>query len=69
MEPVITRLVDDVCRRFPTPFEPGAVDNSEIEKETLEDRINSFNIPTYEREVLDGILSGMVHAYNPHGVS
>ncbi|KAJ5767754.1 monoamine oxidase [Penicillium manginii] len=56
VEPVITRLVDDVCRRFPTPFEPGAVDNSEIEKETLEDRINSFNIPTYEREVLDGIF-------------
>lgn len=68
VEPAITRLVADAGSRFPKPFEPGAVDNTDIEKETLEERINSLNLSTYDRDVLDGILSGMVHSYSQHGV-
>jgi monoamine oxidase len=45
VDPAMARLVADARARFPKPFEINAVDNSDLEKETLEDRINSLKLP------------------------
>ncbi|GLI78731.1 hypothetical protein PoHVEF18_007052 [Penicillium ochrochloron] len=57
--PLLERLFSDSRARFPMPFNPAAIDNTEIEKESIEDRINSLNICSYERDVLEGALSGV----------
>ena len=67
--PAMARLVADARVRFPKPFEVNAVNNSDLEKETLEDRINSLELSAYERDVLDGTLASMAHSYHKHGVA
>ncbi|KAJ5900610.1 uncharacterized protein N7473_004680 [Penicillium subrubescens] len=67
--PLLERLFSDSRARFPMPFIPTAIDNTEIEKESIEDRINSLNISSYERDVLEGALSGVVHSYKDHGIA
>lgn len=67
--PLLERLFADSRDRFPMPFDPTAIDNTGIEKESIEDRINSLNISSYERDVLEGVLSGVVHSYKDHGIA
>ncbi|KAK6811478.1 hypothetical protein RU639_012673 [Aspergillus parasiticus] len=67
--PLLERLFADSRDRFPMPFNPTAIDNTEIEKESIEDRINSLNLSSYERDVLEGVLSGVVHSYKDHGIA
>ncbi|KAH8698666.1 monoamine oxidase [Talaromyces proteolyticus] len=69
VDPLIARLVADARARFPMPFDISIVDNSDIEKQSLEDRISSLNLSPYERDVLDGVLSGIVHSYEEQGVA
>ena len=67
--PIITRLLADAHARFPMPFDITAVDNTDLEAETLEDRVNSLDLSAYERDVLDGVLSGIVHSYKEQGTA
>ncbi|KAJ1715151.1 amine oxidase [Aspergillus flavus] len=67
--PLLERLFADSRDRFPMPCNPTAIDNTEIEKESIEDRINSLNLSSYERDVLEGVLSGVVHSYKDHGIA
>lgn len=69
LSPLLERLFADSRARFPMPFSHTAIDNAEIEKESIEDRINSLNISSYERDVVEGALSGVVHSYKDHGIA
>ncbi|KAJ5825429.1 hypothetical protein N7474_002567 [Penicillium riverlandense] len=69
VSPLLERLFADSRARFPMPFIPTAIDNTEIEQESIEDRINSLNLSSYERDVLEGALSGVVHSYKSHGIA
>lgn len=69
VSPLLERMFADSRVRFPLPFDHTAVDNAEIEKETIEDRINSLNLSSYERDVLEGALAGVVHSYKDHGIA
>lgn len=69
VSPLLERMFADCRARFPIPFDHNAIDNSDIEKETIEDRINSLNLSSYERAVLEGALSGVVHSYKDHGIA
>lgn len=54
--PVMTQLFADARERFPLPYMINAVDNSDIECESIEDRIRSLGLSAYHRDVLDGAL-------------
>ncbi|KAJ5526038.1 hypothetical protein N7494_012688 [Penicillium frequentans] len=69
VSPLFERMFADSRARFPMPFDHTAIDNADIEKETIEDRINSLNLSSYERAVLEGALSGVVHSYKDHGIA
>ncbi|CEO59603.1 Putative Amine oxidase [Penicillium brasilianum] len=69
VSPLLERMFADSRLRFPLPFDHAAVDNAEIENETIEDRINSLNLSSYERDVLESVLSGLVHSYKDHGIA
>lgn len=69
VSPLFERMFADSRARFPMPFDHTAIDNAEIEKETIEGRINSLNLSSYERAVLEGALSGVVHSYKDHGIA
>ena len=69
VSPLLWRLFADSRARFPMPFNHTAIDNTELEKESIEDRINSLNLSSYERDVLEGALSGVVHPYKAHGIA
>lgn len=67
--PILARFFADARSRFPLPFNVNALDNSDIEKQSLEDRIRSLNLSDYERDVLDGALSGVVHSFKEQGLA
>ncbi|CAI7678853.1 unnamed protein product [Penicillium pancosmium] len=69
VSPLLERLFADSRARFPMPFNLTAIDNSKIEKESIEDRINSLGLSSYQRDVLEGALSGLVHSYKSHGIA
>ncbi|KAJ5784627.1 uncharacterized protein N7503_009839 [Penicillium pulvis] len=69
VSPLLERMFADSRARFPMPFDHTAINNADIEKETIEDRINSLNLSSYERAVLEGALSGVVHSYKDHGIA
>ena len=66
---LMERMFADSRARFPLPFDQTAIDNTDIEKESIEDRIRSLNLSSYERDVLEGALSGLVHSYKDHGIA
>lgn len=68
-DPILNRFFADARDRFPHPFELHAVDNSDIEKQCIEDRMNELNLSPYERDILDGALSGLVTSYTEHGLA
>lgn len=67
--PAMAQLFADARERFPLPWMINAVDNSDIERESIEDRINSLGLDSYHRDVLDGALAGVVHKYKEHGIA
>ncbi|MFI7099403.1 flavin monoamine oxidase family protein [Streptomyces sp. NPDC050161] len=67
--PVAARFFADARNRFPMPFDISAVDNSAIEQETLEDRLDALNLSAHDRDVLDGALATLVHSYSEQGLA
>ncbi|MEV0264602.1 NAD(P)/FAD-dependent oxidoreductase [Streptomyces sp. NPDC050617] len=69
LAPLAARCFADARARFPLPFDVRAVDNSEIEKETIGDRLDSLNLSAYDRDVLDGSWSTLVHSHSEQGLA
>lgn len=67
--PLLERFFADSRARFPLPFQLDLLDNTEIEQETIEDRIDSLNLSPYERDVLEGVLAGVIHSPKKQGVA
>lgn len=67
--PGMERLFADATARFPMPFQPDALDNADIEGQTLQERIESLHLSPFERDSLEGAISGLVHDCSKHGVS
>ncbi|EFF83221.1 amine oxidase (flavin-containing) [Acinetobacter haemolyticus ATCC 19194] len=68
-EPLLTLFFNDARQCFPLPYDINAIDTSTIEQQTLRDRLNALNLSTYERDVLDGLLSTLVHSWDEQGVA
>ncbi|KAJ3492686.1 hypothetical protein NLG97_g5217 [Lecanicillium saksenae] len=64
---LVGKLFADSRQRFPMPFNINAVDNSDINEETLEERIASLGLSTRDSDLIKGALSGLVHNYSKHG--
>ncbi|WP_411129165.1 flavin monoamine oxidase family protein [Streptomyces sp. x-19] len=69
VSPLVARFFADARTRFPLPVDLSAVDNTAIEKETLGGRLDSLNLSAYDRDLLDGALSTLVHSYSEQGVA
>lgn len=67
--PLIERFLSDARERFPLPPDIGLVDASDIETETVRDRLDSLDLPTYERDVLEGMLSTLVCSDREQGIA
>lgn len=67
--PLLNRFFADARDRFPLPFELLTMDNSDVEKQCIEDRIKEMDLSPYERDILDGTLSGIVTSYTEQGVA
>ncbi|RJE27587.1 hypothetical protein PHISCL_00012 [Aspergillus sclerotialis] len=67
--PLLERFFADSRFRFPNPLRLDLVDNTEIEKQTIEDRIKSLNLSSYERDILEGALAGVIHSTKKQGVA
>lgn len=65
----LSKLFGDARARFPMPFEPNAVDNSDIESQTLKQAIDGLGLSSYERDALEGALGSMIHSCDKHGVA
>lgn len=68
-EPLLAQFFADARARFPLPFDINVVDNSDVEKQSLEDRIDSLNLSAYERDVLEGALAGVIHSCREQGAA
>ncbi|KJJ35240.1 amine oxidase [Aspergillus flavus AF70] len=68
LNPLMSRLVHDARSQFPMPFNVSASAN-EVDQESLEDRIVSLGLSAYERDILEGAMSGLVHSYREQGVA
>lgn len=67
--PLLERLFADCRTRFPMPFHPTAIDNSDIETKTIHDCISSLELSSYQEDVLEGALSGLIHSSQCHGIA
>lgn len=68
-QPLVERLFADARTRFPMPYQPDVLDNTDVESQTLRERIDSLGLSQYERDVLEGPLSGMIHSCSKHGAA
>ncbi|KAE8135049.1 hypothetical protein BDV38DRAFT_294879 [Aspergillus pseudotamarii] len=68
VNPLMSQLVHDARSQFPMPFNVSA-SASDVDQESLEDRITSLNLSAYERDVLEGAMAGLVHSYREQGVA
>lgn len=64
---LVGKLFADARKRFPLPFNVSAVDNSDINEETLEERIDSLQLSKHDSDLIKGALGGLVHDYAKHG--
>lgn len=64
---LVGELFADSRKRFPLPFNVGAVDNGDINDQTLEERIDSLQLSKHDSDLIKGALSGLVHNYTLHG--
>lgn len=69
LEPLMNQFFADARAVFPQPFDIGLVDTSAVEKQTIADRLSALNLPSYEHDLLDGAMAGLVTAYEDHGVA
>ncbi|KAL6241711.1 hypothetical protein RBB50_011493 [Rhinocladiella similis] len=67
--PLLARLFADARVRFPVPFDVNATDTREVEKESLEDRINSMDLSAYKLDTLKGTMAGVCSSYKEQGVA
>ncbi|KIW12612.1 hypothetical protein PV08_09890 [Exophiala spinifera] len=67
--PLLERFFCDARARFPVPFDVTRLDNSDIERQCLQDRVDELNLTVYEKDLLDGVLSGVVHSYTKQGLA
>jgi monoamine oxidase len=67
--PAMARFVGDAREHFPLPYDITAVDASGVDKETFQGRIDALNLSDYDRDVLDGGLSALVHSYSEQGIA
>ncbi|GAB1208164.1 hypothetical protein APSETT445_006905 [Aspergillus pseudonomiae] len=68
VNPLMSQFVHDARSQFPMPFNVSA-SASDVDQQSLEDRIISLNLSAYERDVLEGAMSGLVHSYKEQGVA
>ncbi|KAB8262275.1 hypothetical protein BDV32DRAFT_157408 [Aspergillus pseudonomiae] len=68
VNPLMSQFVHDARSQFPMPFNVSA-SASDVDQQSLEDRIISLNLSVYERDVLEGAMSGLVHSYKEQGVA
>ncbi|PIG84425.1 amine oxidase [Aspergillus arachidicola] len=68
LNPLMSRLVHDARSQFPMPFNVSASANK-VDQESLEDRIVSLGLSAYERDILEGAMSGLVHSYREQGIA
>ncbi|KNG81375.1 amine oxidase [Aspergillus nomiae NRRL 13137] len=68
VNPLMSQFVHDARSQFPMPFNVSA-SASDVDQQSLEDRIISLNLSAYERDVLEGAMSGLVHSYREQGVA
>ncbi|KAB8253800.1 hypothetical protein BDV32DRAFT_133468 [Aspergillus pseudonomiae] len=64
---LVAKFFADARERFPLPFNPTAVDNSDIIDQTLEQRIASMNMSKKDSDLIKGVISGLCHNYSLHG--
>lgn len=64
---LVGKLFAESRQRFPMPFNINAVDNSDINNETLEERIASMGLSKHDSDLIKGALGGLVHNYAKHG--
>ncbi|KAA8643950.1 hypothetical protein EYZ11_006361 [Aspergillus tanneri] len=67
--PLLGQLFADARARFPIPADLMTIDNSDIEKKSIEDRINSLSLSSYYRDVLEGALAGIIHSCKEQGIA
>lgn len=66
---LLRQLFVDARARFPLPARPTLLDNSDIEKETLADRIDALGLSSYEKDVLEGVLAGVISSTKEQGTT
>lgn len=69
IEPLLTAFFNDARQWFPLPYDISVIDTSDLERQTLRDRLDALNLSTYERDVLDGLLSTLVHSWDEQGIA
>ncbi|MCP2257119.1 Flavin containing amine oxidoreductase [Streptoalloteichus tenebrarius] len=66
--PLMARFFAAARTRFPLPYDLTAVDNGDIEEETVGDRLDSLDLSAYDRDVLDGALAMLAPSPDEQGV-
>lgn len=54
---------------FPLLFDVTAADVSDIEWQSIAERIDLLRLFGYERDILEGSLTGAVHSYGEYGIT
>lgn len=65
-QPLLERMTEDARNVFPEPFKLDA-EVGDVQDESLAERIDKMQLSMYERDVLEGALSGIVHDFRLHG--
>lgn len=64
---LVGKLFEDARQRFPLPYDVTAADNSDINMETMEERINGLGLSRHDTDLIKGALSGLSHDYTKQG--
>lgn len=65
-QPLLARMLGDARMVFPEPFKLDA-EAVDLQDETLAEKIDKMQLSMYDRDVLEGALSGIVHDFRLHG--
>ncbi|KAJ3473889.1 hypothetical protein NLG97_g10083 [Lecanicillium saksenae] len=63
-EPLLKQMLGDARLLFPKPLDLNGV--SDLQDESLKQRIDKLNLSSYDRDVLEGTLAGLVHDLSLH---
>ncbi|KAJ6785624.1 hypothetical protein PWT90_00497 [Aphanocladium album] len=61
------KLLKNASRRFPLPWDLTAADNSDINMQTMEARIEGMGLSKHDTDLIKGALSGPRHDYAKQG--